>query len=75
MVLAMTNASPHRRQLRERRENLKISAGKQDTGNAIDEPWFIEIDEKTDRDIKQLHITQQLGLVNREYTFDRLGFN
>ncbi len=43
--------------------------------NSIGKPWDVEIDQQTDRDIQELHITQKLCLMDRQQPFNRLRFD
>lgn len=43
--------------------------------DSISEFHFVEVDEKPDRHIQQLHVTHKLGFVDRENGLHRFGFN
>lgn len=43
--------------------------------DSIDESHFIEVDEKPNRDIEELHVAQKLRFVNGKDFCHRLGFD
>ena len=42
--------------------------------DAVHQLKLMEVDEKTYRDVQQLHVTQQLGLMDRQDLLDRFEF-
>jgi hypothetical protein len=54
---------------------LSVSAGKNESMYAVCKLQFIKINEQSDRNIDQLEIAHELGLVDRQHLSDRLRLN
>ena len=49
---------------------LTACAGEEETGDAVGEFWFVEVDEEAEGDVEEFHVTEELGFVDREHLFD-----
>ena len=52
-----------------------VRSGQNQAADAVSDFHFVEVDEQTQWNIEQLHITQKFSFVDRQGFFDRLGFH
>jgi hypothetical protein len=55
--------------------SLQICSGKDQSRDAVGQLELVEIDDLPQRNIEELHITEQLGLVDGMDRFDSLDFH
>jgi hypothetical protein len=56
-------------------ESLEVGPGKNQPGYFVGQPENVEVDDQSERDVKQFHVAEQLRFMNRMNGFDCLDFN